>query len=172
MEKTKQADARPWYKKKRVIFPGIFILTIVIVNLGKNDRNQNFRTESTIEKNRSVKKLDQTKFKILTTNHYPAAENFHILLKPQAFTQDSLQNFINRFRNEFCTKECNINLYDDKSIKSLVTKYPLTDKEYLKLADHCIAYSEFEMTEVLFYPYRDAQYKRLGGKKWKKVSIK
>jgi hypothetical protein len=113
------------------------------------------------------KQLDRSKYEILTTNHYPAAENYHVLIKNQKISNDSLQAFVNMFREEYCAKQCNINLYDDSSIKSLVTKYPLGDKEYLKVADHYVATSSFEMTEVWLYPYQDIKYKELGGRNWK-----
>jgi hypothetical protein len=47
-------------------------------------------------------------------------------------------------------------------------KYPVSDKEYLKLADHNIASSIFDMPEVWMYPLQDIKYKELGGHNWKK----
>lgn len=120
----------------------------------------------------TTEKLDNTTYEILVTDHKPAVENFHVLFKTSKFDKASLQDFVDRFRLEFCNRQCNISIYDDKSIKSLVTKYPLPDKEYLKVADHFIANSTFDMTDVWLYPFQDIKYKELGGKNWKKEPIK
>jgi len=146
--------------------------TIFFVSCGQSDKTKS-ATETTETATEQVEvKLDQSKFEIMTTDHHPAIENFYILLKGQTLSADSLQVFVNIFRQEYCTKQCNINLYDDNSIQSLVTKYPLEGKEYLKVADHYIASSSFEMTEVWLYPFQDIKYKELGGRNWKKDSIK
>lgn len=118
---------------------------------------------------REVSKIDSINFEILATEHYPTTENFHILLGSYKGSKDSLQWFIDSFRSEYCTKQCNIYIYDDVSIKKLTTKYPLTDFEYLKVADHFIASSMFEIPEVWGYPFQDIKYKELGGKNWKKI---
>ncbi len=105
------------------------------------------------------------------TDHKPAAENYHVLLKTKNFDKASLQSFVDKFRQEFCSKNCNIFLYDTKSVKPLVTIYPLEDKDYLKVADHFVAQSTFEITDVWLYPFQDIKYKELGGKNWKKKPI-
>lgn len=117
--------------------------------------------------NGKVSQLDDLKFEILATQHFPTTQNFHILLKD--YSKDSLQWFVDTFRSEYCTMQCNIHLYDDPSIKSLITKYPLTDSEYLQFADHFVASSMFEMPEIDVYPFQDIKYKELGGKNWKKI---
>ena len=72
----------------------------------------------------------------------------------------------------FSTKDCNINLFDDKSVSSLIDKYPLSNSEYIKVADHFIALSSFETPNSFsWYPYQDFQYKEFGGKNWKKEEI-
>lgn len=116
--------------------------------------------------------IDKESFEILATDHNPSVENFHILLKTGKYDKFTLQDFVDRFRQEYCDMQCNVSIYDDISVKSLVTKYPLEDKEYLKMADHFVAASTFDMTEVWLYPYQDIKYKELGGNNWKKEKMK
>jgi len=123
------------------------------------------------KKESTTEKLDTTTYEILVTDHKPAAENYHVFLKTKNFDKASLQSFVDNFRQEFCSKNCNIFLYDTKSVKPLVTIYPLGDKDYLKLADHFVAQSTFDMTDVLLYPFQDIKYKELGGKNWSKKAI-
>ncbi len=118
-----------------------------------------------------VEKPDSSTYEILETNHNQAVENFHIFYKNSKTDKQSLQDFVNKFRQSFCTRKCNIFLYDSKAIKKLVTAYPLTDKEYLLLADHNTAQSLFDLTEIWLYPLQDIKYKELGGKNWKKKPV-
>jgi hypothetical protein len=119
----------------------------------------------------TIMPLDSSKFKLLTTNHKPAVENYYVYIKNMSMEKDSLQIFVNSFRNEYCKMKCNIKLYDDPNFGELVSKYPLSDNEYLKLADHFVAESTFDMREVWMYPFQDIKYKNLGGKNWKKEPI-
>jgi hypothetical protein len=56
-------------------------------------------------------------------------------------------------------------------VQPLVTIYPLGNKDYLKVADHFVAQSTFDMNDVWLYPFQDIKYKELGGKNWKKRPI-
>lgn len=119
------------------------------------------------------KKLEPQAYEILSTNHYPKAENFNVFYKGEKNDEVSLNYFFDSFRENFATKDCNINLFDDKSIISLIDKYPLSKSEYINVADHFIASSSFEMpNDISWYPYQDFQYKEYGGKNWKKEEIK
>ena len=109
-------------------------------------------------------KHDPTTFEVLATNHFPSAENFYVLIKLTDISKEELQKFVDMFRKEYCTIQCNIELYDDALVKALVTKYPLSDEEYLKIADHCVAMSSFDVIEIWMYPYQDTRYKELVGK--------
>ncbi|MDR0419100.1 MAG: hypothetical protein LBH34_02675 [Prevotellaceae bacterium] len=116
-------------------------------------------------------KLDKSSYDIITTDHNNAVQNYYILIK-EKFDQKSLTEFALRFKNEHCTRNCNINVYDDISVSDIVTKYPLTDKEYLKLADHFVGTMDFDSDYISYYPLQDIKYKELGGKNWKKDPIK
>ena len=162
-------------KNNTLVFLAVlFMATSCRQNGNKVPNNLSSETtaDSTITSGPIAQKLDRTTFEILATDHQPIVENFHILLKPGKFDTVYLQDFVDKFRGEFCNMKCNISLYDDKAIKSLVTKYPLSDKEYLKVADHFIATSTFDMNEIWLYPFQDIKYKELGGKNWKKKPIK
>jgi hypothetical protein len=103
-------------------------------------------------------------FEIMSTEFNKLVDNYYLLIPAKHRSPDSLQIFIDTFRDEYCQQKCNIYLYDDKSVHSLVSKYPLGDREYLHVADHFIASSTFDDTDVWMYPFRDAKYKQLGGK--------
>lgn len=153
---------------------GILKLSVVgvvcLLSCGQSDET----TESTsyVEETESeVVLLDSAKYEIMETNHYPAAENYHVLLKDTTTNADSLQSFVDKFRRQYCNIQCNISLYDNESVKPFLTKYPLQDDEYLQVADHLVATSDFGVNEVFLYPYQDLKYKELGGKNWKKKPI-
>lgn len=118
-------------------------------------------------------KLDPTEYEILKTRHNSAVENFHVLLKRKPSDKKSLHQFVEQFREETCTMNCNVNVYDSKTILPLIGVYPLPRKAYLKMADHLLSMSTFDAPEVRdWYPYQDFQYKEYGGKNWKKEPIK
>lgn len=115
------------------------------------------------------KGLDPNSFETVATNHFPKCQNFHIYLKSSMPLEAlSLQSFVDLFRKRYCTIQCNIYLYDQKLPTLLYTKYPLSDKEYLIVADHLVASSNFDVSEIWMYPQQDWHYKELGGKNWKK----
>ncbi|MCW0482871.1 hypothetical protein [Gaoshiqia sediminis] len=129
--------------------------------MGKNDENK------------ELEKLDTNSYEILMTEHNAAVENFHVLIKFSDFDKDKIFDFVKKFRNENCTRNCNIMVYDTKSILPLIDKYPLQGKEYIELADHFVAMSSFDAPNLKsWYPYQDFQYKEYGGKNWKKEEIK
>ncbi len=117
-------------------------------------------------------KLDTASYEIITTQHNNAVQNFHVLIKT-TFDKQSLLEFALRFKNEHCTGQCNVMIYDNLSIADLVTKYPLSDPEYLRLADHFVGMLTFDSGNSLsYYPFQDFLYKELGGKNWKVEPIK
>lgn len=118
-------------------------------------------------------KLEPTHYEIMKSSHKPTVQNFHVLLKVQNFDKNYVYQFTKQFRKENCTMNCNVYVYDTKSILPLVDIYPLTNKDYIKLADHLISMSAFDATEVRdWYPYQDLKYKEYGGRNWKKEPIK
>lgn len=70
-------------------------------------------------------KLDTGSYEIIGTNHAPTVQNFYVLIKFKDLSEQNLQSFIDKFRREFCFGNCNIDLYDTKSVLSLIDKYPL-----------------------------------------------
>lgn len=125
------------------------------------------------DENEELEKLDPNSYEILKTEHNAAVENFHVLIKFSDFDKDKIFDFVKKFRNENCTRNCNIMVYDTKSILPLIDKYPLQGKEYIELADHFVAMSSFDAPNLKsWYPFQDFQYKEYGGKNWKKEEIK
>jgi hypothetical protein len=103
------------------------------------------------------KKIDPEIYEILRTNHVPKVENFYVLYKGEKFDKESLNYFFEGFREIHATKDCNINLLDDKSILSLIDKFSLSPNENIKVADHFIAFSGFDNPDDFsLYPYQDS----------------
>jgi hypothetical protein len=99
--------------------------------------------------------------------------NLYVLLKTKNLDEASLKDFVKKFRLENCTKDCNINLYDTKSIEKYIDIYPMPKPVYIEYADHFIALSSFDSpATVWLYPYQDMKYKEFSGKNWKKEPIK
>lgn len=129
-----------------------------------------------ISKRRNIKNdehalLDKNTYEILGTNHYPTTENYCVLIKNISIQKETLQKFADKFRQEYCKKQCNIDLVDSKTVYPLIYKYPLDGADYLLVADHLVASSSFDYNSVQMYPLQDSQYNKLGGKNWKKESI-
>lgn len=125
------------------------------------------------EEKQSLGKLNPNEYEIMKTGHNQAVENFHVILRRSNFNKNFIYQFTKQFRKEHCTRNCNVYVYDTKSILPLVDIYPLAGKDYIKLADHFISMSTFDATEVRdWYPYQDIKYKEYGGNNWKKEPIK
>ncbi len=116
--------------------------------------------------------LNANSYEIVGTDHNDAVENFYVFIKGIKVDKDSLQAFVDKFKNEYCNIQCNINIIDTKDIYPLITEYPLDGKDYLYVADHFVAMVTFDDASVWMYPYQDSKYRDLGGKNWKKEPIK
>jgi hypothetical protein len=125
------------------------------------------------EEKHALSKLDAKEYEIIKIAHKPAVQNFHVHLKHPNFDKNYVYQFVRQFRKENCTMNCNVYVYDTKSILPLVDIYPLVGKDYIKLADHFVSMSTFDAPEVRdWYPFQDFKYKEYGGKNWKKEPIK
>ena len=117
--------------------------------------------------------LDPKEFEIIKVSHKPVVQNFHVLVKYVNFDKKYVYQFIKKFRAEHCTRNCNVLVYDSKSILPLIEVYPLNGEDYIKLADHLVSMSTFDATEIRdWYPYQDTKYKEYGGRNWRKEPIK
>jgi len=133
----------------------------------KNILKTNIDNEAVLEN------LNPKDYEIIKTNHNSTVQNFHVLIKLKGFDKESVFLFVKRFRNEHCTMNCNVLVYDSKSILPLIDKNPLEGKDYTNLADHFISMSSFDAVNVKsWYPFQDFLYKDYGGKNWKKEPIK
>ncbi len=118
-------------------------------------------------------KLDAATYEIIKVQRNPTVKNFYIFLKKKPDDKVYVNRFIKAFRLENCSGKCNISIYDSGTIEDLVDKYPIEGKEYLKLADHFVSASSFDVPDANeWYPYQDSKYKELGGKHWKKEPVK
>lgn len=127
-----------------------------------------------IKENRPNVNVDYAKFKyeVISTSENNISKNYQLYLDTKNFSKDEIINFIKQFREKNCNS-CTINIYDVKSIKNLVNKYPLSKNEYLYFADHFVASSSFDAPKVVaFYPYQDSKYEDYGGKNYKEHKMK
>jgi hypothetical protein len=92
-------------------------------------------------------------YEILRVDHIHAVENFHVLYKGSEVKEDFLKKFITKFREEYATKQSNVNLYDSIDIIDLIGEYPLQGKNRALMAEHWIASSTFDVPDFIFmYP--------------------
>lgn len=116
--------------------------------------------------------LPQLQYDIISTTENNVSKNYNIYLNTNSLSKDEISNFVKQFRENHCST-CTISIFDTKSIKKLLEKYPLNKNEYLKLADHFVAYSTFDTPKLLsFYPFQDSQYTEYGGKNYKEKKMK
>jgi len=128
-------------------------------------------TEHIVKENKPerIGRLESSDYEILRTEKKKLAVNYYVLIKLAEFDKDRVHEFILKFRNQHCTSDCSIFVYDTKSILPLIDKYPLENAEYVTVADHFIAISTFDAPKLKsWYPYQDFLYKEYGGKNWKK----
>ena len=112
-----------------------------------------------------INKPSDSIFEILKTKHNPTVENFYIYYKGPIDDVNNIKKFIDGFRNAYATKPSNLNLFDSKSILTLIDKYPLVGADYIKFADHFFAYSTFDAPDYIWwYPDQDFTYDEYGGK--------
>lgn len=98
-------------------------------------------------------RLLPSQYEILKIDHKHAVENFHVLYKGAKIKKELLERFVSKFREEYATKQSNVNLYDSKDIVDLIEVYPLQDAKRALMALHWIAMSTFEAPEsILMYP--------------------
>lgn len=134
---------------------------------------KNIIKKSKANEQAKLEKLETSVYEIIKTKQNATVKNYYVLIKYSAFDKDKVREFIEKFRNEFCSNSSNVYIYDTKSISSLIDKYPLEKKEYLLVADHFVAMSSFDAPSAIgWYPYQDFQYKEYGGKNWNKEPIK
>ncbi|HXD93598.1 MAG TPA: DUF2971 domain-containing protein [Bacteroidia bacterium] len=130
----------------------------ITVNRQKNCLENNLIFES-----KKLRKFDINKFnvEILKYQNNSVVENYFIYLK-DSLTSEELKEFISAFRDKFCYKPCNLNVFDTSKISELIGVYPLKGRDYIQYADACIAAAEFSTEEFISdYPYKDFYYKEL-----------
>ncbi|MFR9166559.1 MAG: hypothetical protein ACLVKO_10220 [Dysgonomonas sp.] len=158
----------------------ILLVMIVMYSCGNNNKEQKtiFETKPTIEHSKEDSlKIDEAikpyigRYEIVGTDHNNAVENYYVYTSDIPVDKDTMQSFSVSFKLKHAKMKCNINIIDDKSIYPLVKKYPLKGKEYIKVADHLVAFYDFS-GYVSLYPFQDIYYKEQGGKNWKKEPIK
>ena len=108
-------------------------------------------------------------YKILLQKKQGTVTNYYIQNISCALNQRDLLRFAKALKEKFNCK-CNIYIYEDDSVKELMTQYPLKGKQYIKVADKFAFELSFDGM-ASFYPFQDIQYKEFGGSNWKKEPI-
>ncbi|PQA90790.1 hypothetical protein B0A69_18805 [Chryseobacterium shigense] len=116
--------------------------------------------------------LSQLKYEIISTTENNISKNYNIYLDINNLSKDEISSFVKKFREKNCSV-CTISIFDTKSIKNLIDIYPLSKSEYLRFADHFVAWSTFDVPKLVsFYPFQDSKYKEYGGKNFKEQKMK
>lgn len=103
--------------------------------------------------------INKYDFEILKYENNTTVENYYIYLKNN-LTNDELKEFTFAFREEYCYKPSNLNIFNSSEILSLIDKYPLNNEDYIRYADSYIALSDFSCENFIFeYPLKDLYYK-------------
>jgi hypothetical protein len=108
--------------------------------------------------------IDKFDYRILAHRDNQAVENYDVYLKDE-HAEDTLRNFILGFREKYCYKPSNINVFTSESVSNLTDKYPLSDEEYIRVADAFLSQMDFESDYLSMYPYKDAKYREILKKK-------
>lgn len=116
--------------------------------------------------------LSKLKYEIISTTENKISKNYNIYLNTQNLSKDEISSFVKQFRDGNCFN-CTISIFDTKSIKDLIDVYPLSKNQYLKFADHFVAWSTFDAPKMVsFYPFKDSKYEEYGGKNYKEQKMK
>ena len=108
-------------------------------------------------------------YKVLLTESKGNVTNYYIQNITCELDEVNLLKFAKALKAQF-GDNCNIQIYEDASVKDLMTKYPLKGQEYIKVADKFVFELSFDGSSS-FYPFQDIQYKEFGGNNWKKTPI-
>lgn len=123
-----------------------------------------------IEETQPLNLIEGEDFKILLKEQKGTVTNYYIQNITCAINQRDLLQFAKALKEIF-NCNCNIYIYEDDSVKDLMTKYPLKGKQYIQVADKFVFNLSFDGS-CSFYPFQDIQYKEFGGSNWKKEPIK
>lgn len=98
-------------------------------------------------------KLSPSMYEIIKTNHNFAVENFHVLYKGDVINNETMKQFVAKFREQHTNRQANICVYDSMDIIDIIDKYPLYGKDDLLMSEHLVAQSLFDTPEyVMMYP--------------------
>lgn len=114
--------------------------------------------------------VENTDYKLIKENKMGRVRNLYFAyLKP--FDEVSILKIAKALKEKYSEGgQMNIYIYDSTDNPELMDKYPLSNEEYLKVADHYIYMYDFN-NSGWYYPFQDIKYKELGGKNWKKTPI-
>lgn len=83
-----------------------------------------------------------------------------VVVNPDSIKKHGISTTINTLADYYCTKPCQITLYDDPDVDSLwnSASYELKStkawkrQNYVHIADHIVALKDFHSTEIVEYP--------------------
>lgn len=105
--------------------------------------------------------IDKFKFNILKHNDNTVVENYYIYLEDTP-SENDLNEFASAFREKYCYKPSNLNIFNTPDVVDLIDIYPLEGKDYIRYADAFIALADFSSEDHIWnYPFKDFYYKEL-----------
>lgn len=129
-----------------------------------NKKTNNLESKIIFESKRQRKfQIKKYEFEILKHQDNSVVENYYICLK-NYLTSDELREFVLAFREEYCYKPSNLNIFDTSDILDLIDVYPLKGERYVRYADSFIASADFNGSNedlVLEYPLKGSYYKKV-----------
>lgn len=160
---------------RKVNIYSLLIISLIFLGCNTGGKTKGIVIDSNSVNEDSIKianiaKVYENRYEIIGTDHNNAVENYYILIKDIPIDKDTLQDFAVTFRIVHGTNKSNINMIDSKEIYPSIKKYPLKGKEYIQVADHFVAISDFSGYTNM-YPLQDIYYKEQGGKNWKIKNI-
>ncbi|RDB06536.1 DUF2971 domain-containing protein [Runella aurantiaca] len=128
----------------------------ITVNTHKNQLEEKLHFEFQKQRKFDISKYD---FEILKYQNSTSLDNYYIYLK-DTLNKNDLKKFVFAFRERFCYKPNNINIFNTDKISDLIGVYPLKGADYIRYADAFIAAAYFSPEDFIHeYPYKDFYYK-------------
>lgn len=113
----------------------------------------------------------QLRYKQLGYENNGAVDNYFILVPTDVTDEQELERIARAIKDEKCSKDCNVALYDERKafeldreyskMTNLATQNEWKQQNYVYVADHHLGLLDFSTGEFLSYPYKDWQYEEL-----------
>jgi hypothetical protein len=152
--------------RKIIIGTLLIIIVLAILKFSSDNKTANQSVQPASKDEKTEAKLD---YLLIHLDKNGRVENYEILIQSGAYGKAAALDV-----KKQCKKPCNIFVYDSAKAQQLQREYDeISDgasatiwmqENYVYVADHLVGNIDFETGEYTAYPYRDSQYRELGGK--------